>query len=160
MKDDLTGKKFERLTVIKKDEDRKNHWICKCDCGNVVSVLDFYLIHGKTKSCGCYRADRAKKHLENIRDITIEANKKLSFKGTRINALKQKVSPNSKTGIKGVSKTKDGKYIARIKFRGKNIHLGTYDDIEEAEKARKKAEEMYFKPILDAYNSTKQKEQE
>ena len=152
---DLTGKKFERLTVIKKDEDRKNHWICKCDCGNIVQVLDFYLIHGKTKSCGCYRADRARKHLESIRKNTQKANDKLSFQGTRINALTQNVSSNSKTGIKGVAKTKDGKYIARIKFRGKNIHLGTYDDIEEAKKSRKKAEEMYFKPILDAYNSTK-----
>lgn len=155
MEKDLTGKKFQRLTVIKKDEDRKNHWICKCDCGNIVSVLDFYLIHGKTKSCGCYRADRARKHLESIRKNTQKANDKLSFQGTRINALTQNVSSNSKTGIKGVAKTKDGKYIARIKFRGKNIHLGTYDDIEEAKKSRKKAEEMYFKPILDAYNSTK-----
>lgn len=152
---DLTGKKFERLTVIKKDEDRKNHWICKCDCGNIVSVLDFYLIHGKTKSCGCYRADRARKHLEKIRDVTIKANKELSIDGTRISALKQKVSSNSKTGIKGVSKIKDGKYIAYIKLKGKRKHLGTYEDIEEAEKARKKAEEMYFKPILDEYNSTK-----
>lgn len=155
MKDDLMGKKFERLTVIKKDEDRKNHWICKCDCGNIVSVLDFYLIHGKTKSCGCYRADRARKHLESIRKNTQKANDKLSFEGTRINALTQNVSSNSKTGIKGVTKIKDGKYIAYIKFRGKRIHLGTYDDIDEAKKARKKAEEMYFKPILDAYNSTK-----
>lgn len=152
---DLIGKKFERLTVIKKDEDRKNHWICKCDCGNTVSVLDFYLIHGKTKSCGCYRADRARKHLESIRDITNKANKELSIDGTRISALKQKVNANSKTGFKGISKIKDGKYIARIKFRGKDIHLGTYDDIEEAKKARKKAEELYFKPILDMYNSTK-----
>lgn len=152
---DLTGKKFERLTAIKKDEDRKNHWICKCDCGNIVSVLDFYLIHGKTKSCGCWRADKARKHLENIRDITNKANKELSIDGTRISALKQKVSSNSKTGIKGVSKIKDGKYIAYIKLKGKRKHLGTYEDIEEAEKARKKAEEMYFKPILDEYNSTK-----
>lgn len=155
MNEDLTGKKFERLTVIRKDEDRKNHWICKCDCGNIVSVLDFYLIHGKTKSCGCYRADRARKHLEKIRDVTIKANKELSIDGTRISALKQKVSSNSKTGIKGVSKIKDGKYIAYIKLKGKRKHLGTYEDIEEAEKARKKAEEMYFKPILDEYNSTK-----
>lgn len=155
MNEDLTGKKFERLTVIRKDEDRKNHWICKCDCGKIVSVLDFYLIHGKTKSCGCYRADRARKHLESIRKNTQKANDKLSFQGTRINALTQNVSSNSKTGIKGVSKIKDGKYIAYIKFRGKRKHLGTYDDIEEAKKARKKAEELYFKPILDMYNSTK-----
>lgn len=152
---DLTGKKFERLTVIKEDEDKKNHWICKCDCGNIVSVLDFYLIHGKTKSCGCYKADMAKKNIEKIRDITNKANEDLSIDGTRISALKQKVRPNSKTGYKGVSITKNGKYVAYIKLRGKREHLGTYEDIEEAKKARKKAEEMYYKPIIDMYNSTK-----
>lgn len=156
MKDDLTGKKFERLTVIKKDEDRKNHWICKCDCGNIVSVLDFYLIHGKTKSCGCYRADRARKHLEKIRDITNKANKELSLDGTRISALKQKVSQNSKTGYKGVGIAKNGKYIAYIKLRGNRKHLGTYEDIEEAKKARRMAEKLYYQPIIDKYKKMKE----
>ena len=47
MVEDLTGKKFNRLTVIERDfkkdqetKDRLNrsgnvHWICKCDCGNI-----------------------------------------------------------------------------------------------------------------------------
>lgn len=153
---DLTGKKFERLTVIKKDEDRKNHWICKCDCGNIVSVLDFYLIHGKTKSCGCYKADMAKKNIEKIRDITNKANEDLSIDGTRISALKQKVRPNSKTGYKGVSITKNGKYIAYIKLRGKREHLGTYEDIEKAIIARKAAEKMYYQPIIDKYKKMKE----
>ena len=156
MKYYLTGKKFDRLTVIKKDEDRKNHWICKCDCGNIVSVLDFYLIHGKTKSCGCYRADRARKHLEKIRDITNKANKELSLDGTRISALKQKVSSNSKTGIKGVKKIDGGKYTAAIKLRGKTKHLGTFYTIEEAKKARKEAEKVYFQPIIDKYKNMKE----
>lgn len=155
MKEDLKGKKFERLTVIKEDEDRKNHWICKCDCGNIVSVLDFYLIHGKTKSCGCYKADMAKKNIEKIRDITNQANKELSIDGTRISALTQKVRPSSKTGFKGVSITKNGKYIAYIKLRGKREHLGTYENIEEAKTARKTAEKMYYQPIIDKYEKMK-----
>lgn len=155
MKEDLRGKKFERLTVIKKDKDRKNHWICKCDCGNIVSVLDFYLIHGKTKSCGCYRTDMAKKNIEKIRDITNKANEDLSIDGTRISALKQKVRPNTKTGYKGVSIIKNGKYIAYIKLRGKRKHLGTYEDIEEAKKSRKMAEKMYYQPIIKKYEKMK-----
>lgn len=156
MEKDLTGKKFERLTVIKKDEDRKNHWICKCDCGNIVSVLDFYLIHGKTKSCGCYRADRARKHLEKIRDITNKANKELSIDGTRISALTKSVCSNSKTGVKGVIKAYGGKYTAAIKLRGKTKHLGTFETIEEAKKARKMAEKMYYQPIIDKYKKMKE----
>lgn len=48
-----TGKRFEKLTVLKFDR-RKNgrrYWLCKCDCGNetIVSVSNLK----KTKSCGC-----------------------------------------------------------------------------------------------------------
>lgn len=33
---DLTGKKFLRLTVIKREITDKKYttWLCKCDCGN------------------------------------------------------------------------------------------------------------------------------
>lgn len=59
---DLTGKKFGRLTVLKKSEvEHKNHiayWICQCDCGNVVEVAGASLRSGGTKSCGCYKIDR------------------------------------------------------------------------------------------------------
>lgn len=157
MNEDLTGKKFERLTVIKKNKDRKNHWICKCDCGNIVSVLDFYLIHGKTKSCGCYRADRARKHLENIRKNTQKANNELRFEGTKINALTKSVCSNSKSGVKGVVQVDGGKYTAAIKLRGKTKHLGTYENIEEAKKARKMAEKLYYQPIIEKYEKMKKK---
>lgn len=56
---DLTGRKFGKLSVICKDqpiqkEDRKVYkWICKCDCGNTVSIRQSSLLSGATKSCGC-----------------------------------------------------------------------------------------------------------
>lgn len=56
---DLTGQRFRKLTVIKKDvaiqkEKRKVYkWICQCDCGNTVSVLQHSLLSGGTRSCGC-----------------------------------------------------------------------------------------------------------
>lgn len=36
-------------------------------------------------------------------------------------------------------------------IKGKKIRIGTYKDIEEAIKARKEAEEKYYKPILEKY---------
>ena len=35
--EDIAGKKFGRLTVIKKvgvDKNQQSKWLCKCDCGN------------------------------------------------------------------------------------------------------------------------------
>lgn len=53
---DLTGQRFGRLTVIERKESyngKKARWLCKCDCGNYVTVLSTCLISGTTKSCGC-----------------------------------------------------------------------------------------------------------
>ena len=55
---DLTGQKFNKLTVIKEapKEQRKNNrvtWICRCDCGKEVLVTGKDLKSGNTKSCGC-----------------------------------------------------------------------------------------------------------
>lgn len=55
---DLTGKKFGKLTVIKRAENNKNHqtmWLCKCDCGNEKIILGNNLKNNTTKSCGCLR---------------------------------------------------------------------------------------------------------
>jgi hypothetical protein len=56
---DRTGKRFGRLVVLEK-HGRKNGsvmWLCKCDCGEKVSVRGYALQNGNTKSCGCLRVD-------------------------------------------------------------------------------------------------------
>jgi hypothetical protein len=55
---DLTGQKFNRLTVIKfshTDKHRFNKWECICDCGKKVIANSAQLKSGGTKSCGCYK---------------------------------------------------------------------------------------------------------
>ena len=64
---DLTGKRFERLTVISMNPTRKNHkimWNCKCDCGNEICVSSDRLTGGVTKSCGCIRKETAARTAE------------------------------------------------------------------------------------------------
>lgn len=59
---DLTGKTFSKLTVIGRAESGPNgntRWHCKCECGNEVTVQGAHLKNGLTKSCGCYRKERA-----------------------------------------------------------------------------------------------------
>lgn len=53
---DLTGTRFGRLVVERRDPDKKNDkpwWVCRCDCGETVSIRGASLRAGKSKSCGC-----------------------------------------------------------------------------------------------------------
>lgn len=53
---DLTGQIFGMLTVLHKDhtsEDGKAKWVCRCECGQLITVLSESLRNGSTKSCGC-----------------------------------------------------------------------------------------------------------
>ena len=66
---DLTGKKFGRLTAVKKVGRNKQGnaiWECACDCGGTCTVRSIDLRNGNTNSCGCYRSklstERVSKH--------------------------------------------------------------------------------------------------
>lgn len=63
---DLSGKRFERLLVVKREEGKFNqaYWLCCCDCGNQIIVASQKLISGSTKSCGCLRNENNKKRNE------------------------------------------------------------------------------------------------
>lgn len=67
---DLTGQRFGRLTVIKRDGTNKNGsatWLCKCDCGTEKVVCGRELVKGDTKSCGCSRHDPRKHGMSGTR---------------------------------------------------------------------------------------------
>lgn len=55
--EDLTGKRFGKLTVIKIVSHNPVKFECRCDCGNVKTVRAKDLKQGKTKSCGCISKD-------------------------------------------------------------------------------------------------------
>ena len=59
-----------------------------------------------------------------------------------------KRSRANKSGFTGVYQYK-GRYHASISINKKTIHLGTFSTPEIAYEARKKAEDKYFKPILE-----------
>ena len=56
---DLTGKCFDKLLVLKRAESNSKSgnamWVCRCECGNIVTVIGSKLRSGYTKSCGCLR---------------------------------------------------------------------------------------------------------
>lgn len=64
---DRTGQRYERLVVVsrapnKGGKDTNARWLCKCDCGSVLTAYGQDLARGKVKSCGCYNAERILKH--------------------------------------------------------------------------------------------------
>lgn len=77
VREDLTGKQFGRLTVIKQIDDyvtpsgnRYNRWLCECSCAQhkQIPVVGRSLKSGNTQSCGCLerelRIARLKKYNE------------------------------------------------------------------------------------------------
>lgn len=59
-KSNLLHQRFGRLLVIQEGKIYRGNvkWICKCDCGDVKSILGFNLTGGKTKSCGCWQREK------------------------------------------------------------------------------------------------------
>lgn len=51
---------------------------------------------------------------------------------------------NSKSGIRNVFPTRNGKWIVQIRHNRKLINIGTFEDISEAEIAAKEARAKYF----------------
>lgn len=61
------------------------------------------------------------------------------------NDINRGIDKRNTSGVKGVYRDKKSqKWIANITKDGKQIYLGSYSDINDAEKARKDAEDQYF----------------
>jgi hypothetical protein len=63
------GKIFERLKIVKRLENHItkggvifSKWLCRCICGNEVSVLGIDLKSKKTRSCGCLHDESSKQN--------------------------------------------------------------------------------------------------
>lgn len=65
----LTGLNLGKLTVLERDatiSSKKPYWICKCDCGNTVSIMGDSIRRGKTTSCGCNKHNKSNTRLYTI----------------------------------------------------------------------------------------------
>ena len=65
---DLTGQKFGRLTVLKRNSENLNGkpaWVCQCECGNIKIIRGTDLRSGKTLSCGCLQKERRQDYINN-----------------------------------------------------------------------------------------------
>lgn len=62
---DLTGREFERLSVISeagRDKHGEVLWLCDCICGNIKIIRSSSLRSGISRSCGCLRREKSTTH--------------------------------------------------------------------------------------------------
>lgn len=77
--------------------------------------------------------DRKDNRIDNLREVSAAENHK-----------NRKLSPKNSSGINGVFYNADKKkWTARIKISGESIHLGHFDNIEDAARTRNEADRKY-----------------
>lgn len=144
----LIGQRFGKLTVTGRSDRRGTRgkrtvllWECQCDCGAITYKATDTLKNASESMCA---ACAQKKNSAAARQ-----NAGYAY-GTQIPKLRMGDLPSSgATGVRGVYlDPRSGKYRARLRFRRKYYNLGSYDTIEEARTARRKAEEEIFGAFL------------
>lgn len=116
---DITNQKFTRLTAIKFVEcrNKRQFWLFKCDCGNEKLINKTSVMHGVTKSCGCYLKEKT----SELRDLNFLGEGVASFNRLfslyRKGAIKRNLEFNlNKNEVKELS-LQNCYYCNRIPFR-------------------------------------------
>lgn len=80
--EDLTGKKFNKLKVLKKISSmgKKSKWLCECDCGSLIEVTSSNLKNGHTTSCGCTISKGEEKIASILTLLNIQFQREYKFK--------------------------------------------------------------------------------
>lgn len=144
---DIAGKQFGYLTAIEPtgEKYRKDFiWRCRCNCGKEVEYPATRLLTGNTVSCGCLRGAHFKK-----------ANKYIDGTSLRQSIEERVESTRAASGYTGVTR-KRGKWKAYIRYKGREISLGCYSNLEDAVKARARGKElvrMDAMGLLDFYEA-------
>lgn len=146
-RNDLVGERFGAWTIVRVFvRGGISYANVVCDCGEESEVTINSLVRGTSKGCG--RCGNKKSHDTFKKRECVE--------GTAMCRLTQKVRSDSATGVKGVYINKrNGKFVAELKLSGVKHWLGEFYTLEEAKKARAKAEEQYFDPLLARYGRPK-----
>lgn len=150
----LDGKRFGRLVVLG-DASRAGYALCKCDCGRTKQIRKTSLTKKNcpTRSCGCLQRHAA----SNVGRSDIADNSKAQISrnieyNTNFQVITKADPPkNNKSGCTGVwFDSARGCYQVYIQLHGKRHFIGRFKTKDEAIKARKAAEDEFFKPLIEA----------
>ena len=141
---DLTREHIGRLTVLGRSDRygargaRKTPlWKCLCACGAITYKATDTLTNSEMNMC----ADCASKYaMLKMRESAGYVD------GTQLSRIKSdKLSSLNTSGCRGVYYEKrSGLWRARLKFKGKLMNFGSFKKFDDAVKARKEAEALYF----------------
>ncbi|WP_242363772.1 hypothetical protein [Limosilactobacillus antri] len=122
---DLVGKVFGHLTVLRKAKERGKYneykWVCRCDCGKLTTVTTAALNSGSITSCGHVRLEKSKENLS----FTEDRHKK---------QFNNRLPVTNKTGYKNISMTtRNGRERYRVAIQvNRKQHSKIVDSLEEA----------------------------
>lgn len=140
------GSKFGEFTVIEKTNEIKQHSSvikARCSCGKICYVLRKHLVSGETRSCGHLRSKTVKGNIKKSQKRVNEIVKK--YDGTFPSLLKDEArKDNQATGYRHIKKTKYGRFMVQLVFKGKYFYGGTYETLSDALFARNKLREKLW----------------
>lgn len=154
---DLTGKRFGRLVAIEPAKEKTRNglalWKCKCDCGNMKIARSDNLKKNRTMSCGCLNKEIAINRLDCKRKTNQYKDKYIKGRGLHNDTadclLNDTMYKDNSTGVRGVTRSRSGKFIAQIGYKKHNYYLGTFETLELAKFARKEAEKKIWGKDLE-----------
>jgi len=65
---DLAGRRFYRWLVLQRSQEKKQYWLCRCDCGTEMNVHGSSLIRGLSHSCGCWRSEVSAQNIRTLQN--------------------------------------------------------------------------------------------
>lgn len=145
---DLTGQTFGKLKVLGRSDKRNPRgarttpmWECECECGAITYKATDVLKNPDLSMCSSCAAKYA---AENARECA-------GFvEGTQLAKIRD-MKPNAAntSGYRGIYyEPKFDRWRAQIIFHRKRYYLGTYKKLEDAVKARQRAEEDLYGSFL------------
>ena len=110
------------------------------------------VVNGKTARFHRFKFNFPPQTVDHInRNKRDNRSKNLRLCSQKENARNASLHKNNSSGYTGVLRTPEGKWKARIMVDRKSIHLGHFDNIEEAVKVRREAELKYFKEFAPCH---------
>lgn len=141
---DLSGKKIGVLDVIEYKRTSENGdrlYLCRCHLCGGEKILPASTIRAKLASCGCRQYDK-----ERMAEISKLGIAETVIDGVNVpHVFRQQANRNSSSGIRGVTKIKDGMYRASCQVHGERWIREGFKTAEDAKKARKEKQEELIK---------------